>query len=768
MQFSPRVEKLLAEVHPPSDEFEEPNFNPIDYINSKVADSHSSLEVDRLLKETGELLLTKEATLISAINSDAADVSKSGALLSSTKASVNVLQTHVNKIKERAALGVETMQRLSGHIRELDTAKTQLSVSINTLRSMAMWLLQLHILSSSFHQKKYIQSLDALLAAKRCQAHFSKMEEVPRIKELNQIQSKQCNEMEYYIRNSLIGELNWDAVNEKELADVCALVNAMSLENRNKVRDKFIEKALESYMTRFKRGTEDAKLERTERRYVYIRSLLEHFDSLFNNVFPPSWCVPQELSVSFCIRTKQELDYQLQEYAGKMDVVVLTYVLQKTIDIERDLTQLMAWKKDFPGRDELPVYKYNGFILSAFKEYMHLFVQSEDKLMGDALNAHSLTGEGEHTIAGWESDTVETDCCGMMLPLAEDIFVFISQSLKRSLRISQQDVLLDMSSIWRKYLIKMSGDISLILPFPAVTLVEVRRACYITNTARFCQSTSQDLGREIAARSEASSKDVAFDSVSDCFADLYSKSVNSLVQGLGVVLAPSLQVYGSGSFMDGRDPNEGWMQAHKESQTARSIISLIHSFFLQCAAVLPSHTLRFLVEKMTAVVIPTIVGCLYSMKKMTDDGVNVMRVDAAILEKAFLQLPNHNNPTRFQSTALTSFTKLVRREFGHLHRALKVIQVSTTQETLVEMYYEVMDPDDRSIQNFVRLAELRGFRVESLRQCITKLSSLGVVEATKRDLEREAARGLTTGLNNPNPSPPPSQSSYGYSLFKMS
>lgn len=69
------------------------------------------------------------------------------------------------------------------------------------------------------------------------------------------------------------------------------------------------------------------------------------------------------------------------------------YVLQKTIDVERDLTHMMAWKDEFPGKCELPVYKYNGLILSAFKEHMGLFVQNEDKLMSEALS-QPITGDG--------------------------------------------------------------------------------------------------------------------------------------------------------------------------------------------------------------------------------------------------------------------------------------------------------------------------------------------------------------------------------------
>eukprot|EP00796_Vickermania_ingenoplastis_P009703 gene9704-6800_t len=740
----PEVEDVLGLVHQPQDQFDAPGFVVENYINSHFSDRSMLHSFDAFFIETKDQLNQKKHSLFAAVYAETHNSVSSDDRVTKIKDTVSVLRNRVGEIRGRASASEETVQELSSHIRELDIAKSHLTSSINTLRSIELWMLQLQIMFASFNSRKYVQARDALQEALRYQTYFSSIVAMPRVKDLNDWQEQQCSEMEYYIRNSVFGEVNWEVIDEKELAEVCALADLLDESSRNKIRDRFIEKALDTYNTRFKRGTEDAKLERTERRYVYIRTLLEHFESMFKNVFPRRWCVPQELCVSFCLRTKEELDYQLRESSGKIDVVILTYVIQKTIDIEKDLTQMMAWKEDFTGRDSLPLYRYNGLVLSAFKEHMHLFVQNEDQLMKAALDAHPLMGEGESAASGWNTGEDECVRAGTVLPLAEDMFIFISQSLKRSLRISQSDVLLEMSGVWRKYLLMLSQEMRDALPNPSVTKVDVRRTCLIVNTARFCQTTSQDLGREIVVRSEASPKDVAFEKVIEDFADLYSKGVHSLVEGLGVAIAPLLSGYGSGSFLIKKESASG-APAHDESQTIRGLSSIIHDLFLQCAAVLPNPVLRFSVEKMVAQVIPSYVGCLYSMRKMTEEAINIMRIDAASLERTLLQLPNYNDPARFSPTDLTSFVKLVRREFGHLHRALKVLQVCSTIDVFLEVYYEVMLPEDRSIQNFVRLAELRDVRREELRVWIGKLSSRGVVEATKRDLDREAARGLATG-----------------------
>ncbi|EPY34333.1 vps53-like domain protein, partial [Strigomonas culicis] len=609
-------------------------------------------------------------------------------------------------------------------------------------------MLQLQVLSSSFERKRYIQCRDALQEAQKYSAMFEKMNDMPKVKELNDKQRQICRQIEYYIRNTVFADISLEKVEENTMAEACAIVDLMGSEIIKKIRDRFIEKVLETYTTRFKRGTDDATLSRTERRYVYIRTLLENYDSMFKNVFPRQWCVPQELCVTFCIRTKQELDFQLQESASSMDVVVLTYILEKTIDIERDLTQSLAWKEEFPGKSELPVYKYNGMMLSAFREHMGLFVQNEDKLMSEALS-QPLVGDGEAACQGWKSADEETRV-GTALPLAEDIFVFIKESLKRSLRIAQQDVLLDMAGVWRKHLVRFAKSVTTVLPDPALQPLQVRRACILINTADFCRSTSQNLGEEVCVRSEAPPKDVAFDQVVDAFSSVYSQSVMAIVRGVELAMAPLLIEYGNGAYLSARrdeDANSGG--AHDESRQVRAMATVLHDTVVYCAALLPTLPLRFVLNKVAATIIPLYNNTLYRQRRLSNDAVAAMRVDAAALEKTFLQLPNYNDPNRYQPAALSAYIKLVRREFDPLHRALKVLQVDARNNAFMDLYYELTLPDDRSIQNFVRLVELKGLRREEVRGWITGLSKRGVVEATPRDLQREAMLGLATGTGAP-------------------
>lgn len=743
VRYSPAVEAAMTEVCPPRDAFDAADFDPVEYLNSRFPDEGSLTALPAFVEEASDRLRRAENDLLKAVEQQATHATSAENDLKGAKSAVAQLYTRVSDIKKEASESEETVKELCQHIRELDIAKTNLTSSINTLRSVQLWMLQLQVLSSSFEKRRFLQTRDALQEAIKYSSMFSHMTTMPKVRELNNQQTQLCRQIEYYIRNNTFGDISLESMDENVMAEACAIVDLMEEESRKRLRDRFIEKVLESYSLRFKRGTEDAKLERTERRYVFIRTLLEHYESFFKNVFPRHWCVPQELCVSFCLRTKQELDYQLHDASGDIDVVVLTYIIQKTIDSERELTQLMAWGDEFPGRRELPVYRYNGMILSAFKEHMGLLTQNEDRMMSEAL-LQPLIGSGDAVCPGWYSSEEEVRQ-GTTLPIAEDVFVFIKESLKRALRIGQADVLLDMAGVWRRHLVQLSDSVIGLLPNPAVTTIDIRRACILLNTADLCQSTSSDLGEEVCARSEAPPREVAFSEVTDAFSSVYSKAIQSLLHGLEHSLGSLLLDYGSGGFMvksTGFDTG-----AADESKLLRSMVTVLHDTILSCASIISNSALRFLLDKIAASVIPQYGNTLYRLRRLPDDGVGVMRIDAAAFEKVFLQLPNYNDPNRFSASALSGYMRLVRKEFDQLNRALKVLQVNARADAFVDVYYEVVLPEDRSIHNFVRLVELKGLKREDVRTSVATLSKRGVAEATKRDFQREAELGIATGVS---------------------
>nr|CCC94550.1 unnamed protein product [Trypanosoma congolense IL3000] len=760
VRFGEMVEKALAAACPPNDPFNSPDFDPVAFINKNFPEQGSLGQLQEFVESTNARLKDTENVLVRAMEAQATNASTAEGDLRNAKVAVDALYNRVSQIKLKAAASEDTVRELCQKIRELDTAKTNLTTSINMLRSLQLWMLQLQTLATAFERRKFLQCRDALTEVQKYSTMFGGLKNIPKIRELHEKQAVLCERIDYCIRYTVFGNLNIDSLDETLLKEAAALLDLLGSGSVHAVRESLIATMLESYAQRFKPGTESAQLERTERRYVYIRNLLEQYHSLFNKVLPQHWCVPQELCLTFCLRTKADLDNLLMESNNNIDVVVLIYVLQKTIDVERDLTNMMAWKEDFPGRDALPQYKYNGIILSSFKNHMKLFVDNEDRLMGEALSQPIVIepeevskdgtveggkagSAGDESMYGWGNNADSTK--GLAIPLSADLFLFIKESLKRAIRISQQDVLLDMARVWRKHLLHFAEAVKSLLPSPASTREGVRHACIIMNTMELCQATSKDLGEEVCTRCEVPAREAGFEEVSEAFSALYSKAIVAIVKGTEANINPFIVNYGNERFSGGGSDE---LDIHDESPHIRSISASLHDMMEVCSAILPPKNLRFLLEKLASTLVPMFTDIFYrSQWQLCEMAVGAMRVDSASLERVFVQLPNYNEPERFATSALTSYMRLVRREFDRFNRTLNVLQVDVTMDAFVDVYCEAMLPEDKSIHNFVRLVELKGRRREDVPTWIADLSKRGVVESTARDAQREAMRAADSTLN---------------------
>ena len=721
-QFSAAVEQALAEVCPSTDPIDDPQFDVIDYLNKRFPDEASLQKIPAFYEETSKRLQLTEAELLKAVQTQATCASSATKDLQEAQSAVAKLYHRVTEIKHKANESEAMVSDLSRNIRSLDTAKTNITASINTLRSVQLWMMQLQTLSAAFNrpEKNFAQCRDALRECHRYSKMFDNYKDIPKVRELNAKLATLSNQIEFFIRNNVISDVQTTG-DLSGMAEACAVIDCMGDEAIHKIRDRFIEKEMDIYAFLFKRGGEEAKLRRIERRYVWIRQRLDEKAVIFQEVFPKHWCVPQELCVSFCLRTRADLDYELQATAGNIEIPVLTAALQRTIDAEKFLTQAMAHTKTSN-------YQFNGMILGCFAAHMGLFVTNEDDLMARAVNQ-------PFTEDMWHDDP-NLLRVGMVLPTADDIFVFIKESLRRTVKVNQHQILIDMAAVWRKHLIRYSQQCLALLPSPPATPPQFRRVCIVINTADYCLTTSQGLGEEVATRSDKTIEEVNFESVGEAFSSLNSTAILQIVAGLEKQLAPAMLDFASGAFAQPLAGSSAGSDG--EAQDESSYVGLmrrsVQDVIVNCAQVLPQQFLRFLLDKIAAVTVPKYTQSLYRLKRLSDLSISQLRLDCIALEKLFLQLPLHGNAERFPQSMLTNYVKLIRREFDRMNRALKFMQTSPeVGNAIVDVYYEVILPEDRSVSNFTRLIELKGMRREDCRTWISMLTKKGVPESTKRD-----------------------------------
>ncbi|KAL0340764.1 UNVERIFIED_CONTAM: Vacuolar protein sorting-associated protein 53 A [Sesamum radiatum] len=153
----------------------------------------------------------------------------------------------------------------------------------------------------------------------------------------------------------------------QQLSDACLLVDALEPSVREDSVKNFCSRELTSYQQIFE-GAELAKLDKTERRYAWIKRRLRTNEEIWK-IFPPSWHVPYLLCIQFCKLTRTQLEETLSNLNEKPDVGTL--LLEQ--NDHKDLS--------VPGAG----FNFRGIISSCFEPYLMVYVELEEKTLMEHL-----------------------------------------------------------------------------------------------------------------------------------------------------------------------------------------------------------------------------------------------------------------------------------------------------------------------------------------------------------------------------------------------
>jgi hypothetical protein len=770
-RFSDEVEKALKEVLPSDDPLDAPDFDPVEFINARFPSERSLDGLDGYVAEIRRSLADTEGRLLDAVKVQATTASSAAQDLRTAKEAVQQLHHRVSDIKQKAEASEAMVASICDGIRHLDTAKSNLSTSIKTLRNLQLYIISLQSLSAAYEAKDFSRCNDSLRSAQGYRAKFKSLEETPKIRELADKLSHLEKQLEFHLRNHAIGEMRTGqagGMSEDQLREACLVVDALGPEVQAKVRAKFIATQLEPYSTLFRRGTEDAALERTERRFAFIRKLLETNERFFLHVFPRHWCVPQELCVEFCLRTHKELAHQLREEAGSVDIAVLVFILQRTIEAEKDLTLRMRHLQaeidddddnlDFDpvpgaasGKPPLPEYRYYGMIVRCFDAHMAQYVQHEDRML-------------ERTIGEIvDADSVVEDL--LTLQSSQDLFLFIQESKHRASTFAQSQTISDLSAVWLKHLIGYAQLLINKVATVPTTEDQVALYCVVINSADYCRGATEGLCEDLTKLLEGDIEALKhlFEDSTEAFVKLSSVANNNLVEAFCARLnthVVELQNFIASTL--GADHAHSHVDALDESPSGHAMRKVYRELVYVAAAHLHPHCFPYLVNKTAATFVPKYWARLvYNPKsgRHTDLAISQLRLDCSALEKWLLSTPTDILKAAAQQSAsamatgagsvsrasvlgsargsdaaadggaagqasgvvvLTGYHRTVKREMSYVSAALKVLQLEAG-DAFVQLYYAATPPERRSLSDCGRLLELKGVKPDDTRQLLALL-----------------------------------------------
>lgn len=349
-QSTSLISQAIADVLPSSDPFDNPDFDVTAIINSYFPTELSLSTVETTAEKLEERMTQLDGEILDAVEAQSSTGTAVKKDLEQANQAVLTLTEKLEGIRTKSEETESMVREICSDIQTLDNAKRNLTSTITALRRLHMLETAVEQLSILTTERAYKEAANLLEAVTQLASNFDSYKAIPKICELlasvralrSELQAQVFEEFKMHIDPSMSDDVS------SMLADAALVVSVLGPGLILKLVQWFSDKELAEYSNLFDPAKQPATLEGVERRFAWLKRWLRSYQATYAHVLPASWKVPQLCAESFCDLTRQHLSVLLQrmakENSANMDVRRLLFVIQQSIEMEKELT-----KRFFPS-----------------------------------------------------------------------------------------------------------------------------------------------------------------------------------------------------------------------------------------------------------------------------------------------------------------------------------------------------------------------------------------------------------------------------------
>ncbi|XP_020111556.1 vacuolar protein sorting-associated protein 53 A isoform X2 [Ananas comosus] len=724
----------------------------LEYINQMFPTEASLSGVEPLMQKIQSEIRRVDASILAAVRQQSNSGTKAKEDLAAATHAVQELMHKIHEIKAKAEQSETMVQEICRDIKKLDYAKKHITTTITALHRLTMLVSAVEQLQVMASKRQYKEAAAQLEAVNQLCSHFEAYRDVPKITELREKFKNIKKVLKSHVFSDFsslgTGKESEETNLLQQLSDACLVVDALEPSVREELVKNFCSKELTSYKQIFE-GAELAKLDKTERRYAWIKRRLRTNEEIWK-IFPPAWQVDYLLCIQFCKLTRTQLVDILNNLREKPDVGTLLLALQRTLEFEEELAQKFSGgtthsrnkelgsdeeeadegenrnkivsdirkkyeKKLAVPRDgtelekekhkDLSVpgagFNFRGIISSCFEAHLAVYVELEEKTLMEHLD--KLVQEET-----WET---EEGSQTNILSSSMQVFLIIRRSLKRCSALTKNQTLFNLFEVFQRILKAYATRLYARLPKGGTGIVaaatgtdgqirtsdrDERMICYIVNTAEYCHKTSGELADNVSKIIDPQFTDkVDMSEVQDEFSVVITKALMTLVHGLETKFDAEM-------VSMTRVPWASLESVGDQSEYVNGINSILSSSIPVLGSLLSPTYFQFFLDKLAASLGPRFYLNIYKCKHISETGAQQMLLDTQAVKKILLDIP-----TLGKQTALAaSYSKFVSREMSKAEALLKVIlsPVDSVANT-----YRALLPEGTPLE-FQRILDLKGLK----------------------------------------------------------
>lgn len=714
----------------------------MDYINQMFPTEASLSGVEPLMQKVHNEIRVVDAEILTAVRQQSNSGSKAKEDLAAATSAVKELMYKVREIKNKAEQSETMVQEICRDIKKLDFAKKHITTTITALHRLTMLVSAIEQLQVMASKRQYKEASAQLEAVSQLCSHFDGYRDNPKITELRDKfkNIKQILKSHVFSDFSSLGtgKESEDSNLLQQLSDACLVVDALEPSVKEELVKNFCDRELISYQQIFE-GAELAKLDKTERRYAWIKRRLRTNEEIWK-IFPTSWHVDYLLCIQFCKLTRTQLEDIFENLKEKPDVATLLTALQRTIEFEEELAEkfggsgssrnitdafeetdksesndqivldirkkyekkLAAHQGNQDDDKDIAVpgagFNFRGIISSCFEPHLMVYVEFEEKTLMD--NLEKLIQEET-----WEGNDTK------VLNSIIQVFMIIKRSLKRCSALTKNQTLLNLFKVFQRVLRAYATKIYMKLPKGGTGIVaaatgmdgqiktsdkDERMICYIVNTAEYCHDMAEELAENVSKIIDTQLVDaVDMSAVQDEFSAVITKALVTLVNGLETKFDIEMAAMT-------RVPWGTLESVGDQSEYVNNIKMILNGSIPVLGSLLSPVYFQFFLDKLASSLGPRFYLNIFKCKQISETGAQQMLLDTQAVKTILLDIPSLGK----QTSGAASYSKFVSREMSKAEALLKVIlsPVDSVADT-----YSALLPEGTPSE-FQRILELKGLK----------------------------------------------------------
>ena len=485
VRFPPEVQVAIETVMPSEDPLDSPGLDVVAYINKLFPTEASLGGLEDSMSVLGGQVAGIDEDMRKMVRSQTQVGGDAAAALEEAQTAILQLFNQMRDIKNAAEESEEMVKEITRDIKQLDTAKRNLSSAITTLNHLSMLVRGTATLTQLSQTRQYGEAALLLQGLLEVLNHFKAYQNIPQIKDISDqvetIKKELGEQIMKDFESAMLGTSGLGPSNSKQLAEACLVVSLLEPRVKRNLITWFVSHQLKEYSILFAIGEDEAWLDRLDSRYNWLKKHLIEFEERFGPLFPPDWEMSERLTAEFCRLTRSDLTKLLQQRQQEVDTKLLLHSIQKTSTFENLLSRRFSGvtlvtsrnieeqfiksqanmitgngNNPFGEPEQEPLNSQNfhsinlgtfkGIISQCFEPYLHIYLEAQDKNLEDMISKFvgDLSKMNLEKLEAGEGAPVMTSC--------GDLFVFYRKCLVQLGELSAGQPLLDLANLFRKYL----------------------------------------------------------------------------------------------------------------------------------------------------------------------------------------------------------------------------------------------------------------------------------------------------------------------------